>query len=106
MEKVRPWCGQSSDRGRLKNRTEQNNNYCMWLWFERRSMTPCVSLATASPADLVNINAYSYSVIRETAKPVLYPAMQKLFIFRRRGYVGLTSRDTVYNHGLTSAVGM
>ena len=22
MEKVRPWCGQSSDRGRLKNRTE------------------------------------------------------------------------------------
>jgi len=21
MEKVRPWCGQSSDRGRLKNRT-------------------------------------------------------------------------------------
>ena len=25
MEKVRPWCGQPSDRGRLKNRTEQNN---------------------------------------------------------------------------------
>jgi len=24
MEKVRPWCGQPSDRGRLKNRTEQN----------------------------------------------------------------------------------
>ena len=23
MEKVRPWCGQPSDRGRLKNRTEQ-----------------------------------------------------------------------------------
>jgi len=23
MEKVRPWCGQLSDRGRLKNRTEQ-----------------------------------------------------------------------------------
>jgi len=22
MEKVRPWCGQPSDRGRLKNRTE------------------------------------------------------------------------------------
>jgi len=21
MEKVRPWCGQASDRGRLKNRT-------------------------------------------------------------------------------------
>jgi len=24
MEKVRPWCGQPSDRGRLKNRTDQN----------------------------------------------------------------------------------
>ena len=24
MEKVRPWCGQASGRGRLKNRTEQN----------------------------------------------------------------------------------
>jgi len=22
MEKVRPWCGQPSDRGRLRNRTE------------------------------------------------------------------------------------
>ena len=22
LEKVRPWCGQPSDRGRLKNRTE------------------------------------------------------------------------------------
>ena len=26
MEKVRPWCGQSSYRGRLKNRTEQTLN--------------------------------------------------------------------------------
>jgi len=25
MEKVRPWCGQPSDRGRLKNRTEQDH---------------------------------------------------------------------------------
>jgi len=24
MEKVRPWCGQHSNRGRQKNRTEQN----------------------------------------------------------------------------------
>jgi len=24
MEKVRPWCGQPSDRGRLRNRTEQS----------------------------------------------------------------------------------
>jgi len=26
MEKVRPWCGQPSDRGRLKNRTKQSYN--------------------------------------------------------------------------------
>ena len=26
MEKVLPWCGQPSDRGRLKNRTEQNRS--------------------------------------------------------------------------------
>jgi len=25
LEKVRPWCGQPSDRGRLKNRTEQSD---------------------------------------------------------------------------------
>jgi len=37
MEKVRPWCGQPSDQGRLKNRTEQvqwwksqpNNSYSL-----------------------------------------------------------------------------
>ena len=30
MEKVRPWCGQPSDRGRLKNRTEPDRaaEYC------------------------------------------------------------------------------
>jgi len=27
MEKVRPWCGQPSDGGRLRNRTEQNGGY-------------------------------------------------------------------------------
>ena len=26
MEKVRPWCGQPSDRGRLRNRTEEGQN--------------------------------------------------------------------------------
>jgi len=28
MEKVRPWCGQPSDRGRLRNRTEYNRTQC------------------------------------------------------------------------------
>jgi len=27
MEKVRPWCGQPSDRGRLKSRTEQRRRF-------------------------------------------------------------------------------
>ena len=27
MEKVRPWCGQPSDRGRLRNKTESG----MWV---------------------------------------------------------------------------
>ena len=26
MDKVRPWCGQPSDQGRLKNRTEQTQS--------------------------------------------------------------------------------
>ena len=29
MEKVRPWCGQPSDRGRLQNGTEQNILSCL-----------------------------------------------------------------------------
>ena len=28
MEKVRPWCGQPSDRGRLRNRTDYMLNIC------------------------------------------------------------------------------
>ena len=41
MEKVRPWCGQPSDRGRLKNRTDggafqtfitlSTKNFCLML---------------------------------------------------------------------------
>ena len=50
MEKVRPWCGQPSDRGRLKNRTEPRS----WLSVgdERRydfllSGRQCVPLSAA-----------------------------------------------------------
>jgi len=31
MEKVRPWCGQRSDRGRLKNRAELTARYSRLL---------------------------------------------------------------------------
>jgi len=42
MEKVLPWCGQPSDRGRLKNRTElrtalsriTNNTLSDWQWLQ------------------------------------------------------------------------
>jgi len=30
MEKVRPWCGQPSDRARLNNRTEALYENCIW----------------------------------------------------------------------------
>ena len=32
MEKVRAWCGQPSDRGRLKNRTERSCSGACWYW--------------------------------------------------------------------------
>jgi len=32
MEKVRPWCGQPSDRERLKNRTEQLSERPTFRW--------------------------------------------------------------------------
>jgi len=32
MKKVRPWCGQPSDRGRLKNNTEQSNTKRGTAW--------------------------------------------------------------------------
>jgi len=44
MEKVRPWCGQPSDRGRLRDRTEQRwqpylrPRWCGWCRSRRR---PC-----------------------------------------------------------------
>ena len=39
MEKVRPWCGQPSDRGRLRNRIEQSCP-CSPLWANITSTKP------------------------------------------------------------------
>ena len=44
MEKVRPWCGQPSDRGRLKNRTEQNRWYETVTQYQRYLKCPCLSV--------------------------------------------------------------
>ena len=40
MEKVRPWRGQLSDRGRLKNRTEQNCYWTVYRYFTKSSPLP------------------------------------------------------------------
>jgi len=43
MEKVRPWCGQPSDRGRLKNRTEPLSVQSrVYVTVERPSVCPPV----------------------------------------------------------------
>ena len=45
MEKVRPWCGQPSDRGRLRNRTEQATSHqrikrkYSYHWFLRNRLS-------------------------------------------------------------------
>ena len=41
MEKVRPWCGQPSDRGRLMNRTEQTVLACPILICIMHSLILC-----------------------------------------------------------------
>ena len=42
MEKVRPWCGQPSDRGRLKNRTELlGDDGAVPIWRERVAREEC-----------------------------------------------------------------
>jgi len=43
MEKVRPWCGQPSDRGRLRNRTEQ-------IWAETLGLCPFGGGRAVSPS--------------------------------------------------------
>ena len=47
MEKVRPWCGQPSDRGRLKNRTEQNRTVAQT---KRHCCTPHLDVSAAAGA--------------------------------------------------------
>jgi len=48
MEKVHLWCGQPSDRGRLKNRTE---HYWLIVFFN----FPCSDLSLRSPFVVVFI---------------------------------------------------
>jgi len=36
MEKVRPWCGQPSDQGRLKHRTQKNHVYTVVVFIMGR----------------------------------------------------------------------
>jgi len=41
MEKVRPWCGQPSDRGRLKNRTEHTTTSVRTAWVDSIKTWTC-----------------------------------------------------------------
>ena len=49
MEKVHPWSGQPSDRGRLKNRTEQNRSF-KWRMRPRRCLRCLISCFSTPPA--------------------------------------------------------
>jgi len=49
MEKVRPWCGQPSDRGRLRNR---NRYRLTWVVPERGPLIMCVSLCYSGLAEV------------------------------------------------------
>ena len=52
MEKVRPWCGQPSDRGRLKNRTERRLSLsAVTDGPARRNHRKLVSCQLSSPTD-------------------------------------------------------
>ena len=50
MEKVRPWCGQPSDRGRLKNRNRNQLRTERLCWFKVLIHTSHMTLLTACRA--------------------------------------------------------
>ena len=47
MEKVRPWCGQPSDRGRLKNRTDIRPFRIDLTWNKKRGANQSDVIKTA-----------------------------------------------------------
>ena len=68
MEKVRPWCGQPLDRGRLKNRTEQISPLpvlcaagilCLWLVCLCVRMSYGHAQQRHSPTGLPSSSSYS-----------------------------------------------
>jgi len=54
MEKVRPWCGQSSDRGRLKNRTEVTPQSSVLLHFAQNHWHPSLLITKSKLTILAN----------------------------------------------------
>jgi len=61
MEKVPPWCGQPSDRGRLQNGTEQNRTlrYCSFFVENRRKCNISVKLAAVQPPSRADSHKYT-----------------------------------------------
>jgi len=71
MEKVCPWCGQPSDRGRLKNRTDAGWQLLKWRAPENNlTLSPCSTLRDRLLfyADYVNIIEGSRSFFATNSK--------------------------------------
>ena len=101
MEKVRPWCGQPSDRGRLKHRTETitagirgdsllNDTRC---YFNVRSKTDTSQLNL--PAWMDNVNMACNALCEPYARPELnvVHVLATIPIDRRKKLLFLT--DTI-----------
>ena len=75
MEKVRPWCSQPSDRGRLKNRTEQNCHPMHKRHVTRLTISSMLPARSAARSALwrSTTSVVSAGVIGETARRRLPP---------------------------------
>ena len=103
MEKVRAWCGQPLDRGRLKNRTEQNcedwNAYATRMTqescIEGIHIEPAVTRPVKSKQD-----ADSVAGVRTFARPWTYLSPVTVVV-RWRSYNFLPPAPANIRYGLT-----
>ena len=75
METVCPWCGQPSDRGWLKNRTEHTFTEAIdseWQWRQLGHMQVCTTLQTDNHASTPPLSFY-----RPDALPAAQPTASK-----------------------------
>ena len=67
MEKVRPWCGQPSDRGRLKNRTTAAAAAA-----DRHSLIPSITLPDDLMRKKATISAINFIHIKSVIVTYVY----------------------------------